>query len=54
MFTRVVNCRAQQRSAKGRRLSPEEDSLIVDADEIDDTLPGDLWFRYRRKTPRAI
>jgi hypothetical protein len=49
MFTRVVNRHSQLHVAKGRRLSPEEDSLIVDADEIDDSLPGDLWFRRRQK-----
>jgi hypothetical protein len=52
MLTRVVNYCAQPRSNATRRLSPEEDSLIVDADEIDDSLPGDLWFRCRQKTPR--
>jgi hypothetical protein len=49
MFTRVVNRCSPRRPASARDLSPEEDSLIVDADEIDDSLPGDLWFRRRQK-----
>jgi hypothetical protein len=35
-----------------RPLTPEEDAiddLIGDDDEIDDTLPADLWFRHPRR-----
>ncbi len=36
-----------------RPLTPEEDAiddLTGDDDEIDDTLPADLWFRRRSGT----
>ncbi len=34
----------------GRSLTPEEDAIgdPDDDDEIDDTLPADLWFRAAR------
>jgi hypothetical protein len=39
----------------GRSLTPEEDA-IDDADdlpdEVDDTLPGDLWFHHRDRNAR--
>ncbi len=41
-------------SPRFARLSPEEDALIIggeDDDDIDETLPADLWFRMRQ--PRA-
>jgi hypothetical protein len=33
-----------------RRLSPEEDvvgAILDEEDDIDDSLPADLWFRFR-------
>jgi hypothetical protein len=33
-----------------RSLSPEEDviaAILDEADDLDDTLPADLWFRTR-------
>ncbi len=40
-----------------RRLSPEEDALIIGSDDndIDETLPADLWFhsRSRKRSGRA-
>ena len=38
-----------------RRLTPEEDSVLTgegDEDGIDETLPADLWFRFRTTTGR--
>jgi len=42
--------RTLRRSPGRRPLTPEEDSIILgdDDDDIDVTLPADLWFRDRR------
>lgn len=37
---------ARHRLDRDRRLTPEEDSLPdPDDDDVDDSLPADLWFR---------
>jgi hypothetical protein len=38
------------------RLSPEEDAIIIAGegdDDIDETLPADLWFHTPRRKPRS-
>jgi len=37
------------------RLSPEEDALIIggEDDDIDETMPADLWFRIKRPQPKS-
>ncbi len=40
-----------------RFLTPEEDAIgdpDDEDDEIDDTLPADLWFRAARRSRRAV
>ena len=51
-FFTLPNCSAQ--STRARRLSPEEDVLILgdENDVIDETLPSDLWFRSRSPMTR--
>lgn len=44
-----VLSRRQTQPRQGKRLSPEEDVLILDNGDIDETLPADLWFQIRRQ-----
>jgi len=52
----VHDCRGEHRIRlrRTRRLSPEEDAIIIagegDDDDIDETLPADLWYRTRPRS----
>jgi hypothetical protein len=52
----TLRTNAGRTATPGRwRLSPEEDIVgdMLDAEnEIDDSLPADLWFRHSRKRRR--